>query len=560
MNYLVTFDTNNLDSLKTDILVIGTGVAGLRAAIESARYGKVLIVTKDKLRECNTELAQGGIAAVLTRNDTYESHLKNTLEVGDGLCNEEAVKILVEEGPLRIQELIDWGANFDKKDGNLLFTQEGGHSTRRIIHAKGDATGSEVEQTLISKAQLQENITILEDTFTIDLLCKDNICYGAIVQSKDTKRYVIYARQTIVATGGVGQIYRETTNSIVATGDGMAFAYRAGATLTDMEFIQFHPTTLYIAGASRALISEAVRGEGGILKNKYGMRFMVKYHPSLELAPRDVVSRSIITELKETNDAHVYLDVTHLDNEFLESRFPNIIRICLSFGINIKKDLIPVRPTAHYTIGGIKTDLSTQTNIEGLYACGECACLGIHGANRLPSNSLLECLVFGYRAGYAAGNSRKKIKSIPNISHTLEDKYMEESKLISDFLIRNQQSAISNHNATLKFPDIDIDDVRNSLKSLMWYNVGIEREKDKLVDAQKEIDFWSSYVMRKEFSIQKGFELQNMLTIAKLIQKAALMRKESRGVHFRKDFTEKNDANFKMHIEFQEYIQISCKD
>ncbi|MEW6095124.1 MAG: L-aspartate oxidase [bacterium] len=523
MRYLVTFDTNNLHNIETDILVIGSGVAGLRAAIEVAKYGKVLIVTKDKLHECNTELAQGGIAAVLTENDTYESHLQNTLEVGDGLCNEEAVRILVEEGPQRIRELIDWGADFDKKDGKLLFTQEGGHSTRRIIHAKGDATGVEVEQTLILKAQQKENITILEDTFIIDLLSEDNTCYGAIVQSKDKKRYVIFAQQTIVATGGVGQIYRETTNSIIATGDGMAFAYRAGATLTDMEFIQFHPTTLYIAGASRALISEAVRGEGGILKNKYGERFMQRYHPALELAPRDVVSRSILTELKETNDAHVYLDMTHLGDELLQNRFPNIMRICLSFGIDIKKDLVPVRPTAHYTIGGIKTDLATHTNIERLYACGECACLGIHGANRLPSNSLLECLVFGYRAGYEAGNYKEKIKSFPNISHAFEDKYIEE---------------------------LDIEDVRNSLKSLMWRDVGIEREKDKLLDAQKEIDFWSSYVMRKEFSTQPGFELQNMLTIARFIQKAALMREESRGVHFRNDFPEKNDAKFKTHIEF----------
>jgi len=522
VRYLVSFDTKKLPSIETDVLVIGTGVAGLQAGIEAASYGKVLIVTKDKLRECNTALAQGGIAVVLTEKDSYESHLQNTLEVGEGLCNEEAVRILVKEGPQRIRELIDWGANFDKKDGKLLFTQEGGHSTRRIIHARGDATGAEVEHTLVSKAHQKENITILENTFTIDLLCQDNICYGALVQSKNKKRYVIFAQQTILATGGVGQIYRETTNSIIATGDGMAFAYRAGAILTDMEFIQFHPTTLYIAGAARALISESVRGEGGILKNKYGERFMIKYHPALELAPRDVVSRSILTELKQTNDVHVYLDMTHLDDEFLDSRFPNIMRICRAFGIDIKKDLIPVRPTAHYTIGGIKTDLSTHTNIERLYACGECACVGIHGANRLPSNSLLEGLVFGYRCGYEAGTYKKKIKSFPHISYTIEDKSKEK---------------------------LDLEDVRNSLKSLMWRNVGIEREKDELLRAEKEIEFWSSYIMGKEFSTKAGFELQNMLTIARCIQKSALMREESRGVHFRKDFPEKNDTEFKRHID-----------
>lgn len=524
MRYLVTFDTDNLKRLNTDILVIGSGVAGLIAGIESAKYGKVLIITKDKLRECNTELAQGGIAAVLTKDDSYDNHLQNTLEVGNGLCNEEAVKILVKEGPLRVQELIDWGAKFDKKNGKLAVTQEGGHSIRRIIHAKGDATGAEVEHTLISKAYQQKNISILEDTFTIDLLCDENICYGAIVQSKNNERYIIFANQTIIATGGIGQIYRETTNSIIATGDGLAFAYRAKATLMDMEFIQFHPTTLYIAGASRALISETVRGEGGILKNKYGERFMAKYHPALELAPRDVVSRSILAELKQTNDTHVYLDMTHLDDELLQTRFPNIMRICKTFGIDIKRDLIPVRPTAHYTLGGIKTDLFTRTNIEGLYACGECACLGIHGANRLPSNSLLECLVFGYRAGYEAGNSINKIKSFPHISNTFKEKSIKE--------------------------ELDIEDVRNSLKSLMWRDVGIERERNKLLDAEKEINFWSSYVMNKEFSSQIGFELQNMLMIAQLIQKSALMREESRGVHYRSDFPQKDDANFKRHIEF----------
>ncbi|MEW6607192.1 MAG: L-aspartate oxidase [bacterium] len=519
MRYLVSFDTNKLPIIKTDILIIGSGAAGLRAAIEAANEGQVLIITKDKLKQCNTEIAQGGIAAVLTENDTYESHLQNTIEVGDGLCNEEAVRVLVEEGPQQIQNLIDWGANFDRKEGKLLFTQEAGHSTRRIIHARGDATGTELERILLAKVQLKKNISILENTFLIDLLTEDNICYGAIVQSKGKKREIIFANQTILATGGVGQIYRETTNSIIATGDGMAAAYRAGASLMDMEFIQFHPTTLYIAGAARALISEAVRGEGGILKNKYGERFMVKYHPALELAPRDVVSRSVLTELKLTNDTHVYLDVTHLDDEFLQNRFPNIMKTCHSFDIDIKKDLIPVRPTAHYTIGGIKTDLEGKTNIEGLYACGECANPGIHGANRLASNSLLECLVFGYRAGC----SKNKIKSFPHISYIFEGKYLK---------------------------DLDVEDVRNALKSLMWRDVGIEREKDTLVDAGKEIDFWSSYVLAKEFSTPDGFELQNMLIIGNLIQKSALMREESRGVHYRQDFPTKDDARFKRHIEF----------
>lgn len=348
--FLASFDTKDTPSIQTDVLIIGSGVAGLRAAIEAAKYAKVLIITKDKLSESNTEHAQGGIAVVLSQEDSFEKHIEDTLRVGSGLCNEEVVRILVEEGPLRIGELIQWGADFDKEDGGVSFTQEAGHSIRRIIHAKGDATGSEVERTLILKVKENNNIKILEYAFVVDLLHKDGICFGAIVDIKNEGRYAAYAQKTIVATGGLGQIYRETTNSIIATGCGMALAYRAGVSLMDMEFVQFHPTTLYIAGASCTLISETVRGEGAILKNRYGERFMSKYHPQGELAPRDVVSRAILKEMKETNDTHVYLDLTHLDSQFLQRRFPSITEACFSFGIDIKKDLIPVRPTAHYML------------------------------------------------------------------------------------------------------------------------------------------------------------------------------------------------------------------
>lgn len=515
--FLISFDTKKTPYIQTDILIIGSGIAGLCAAIEAAKYAKVLIITKDKLSESNTEQAQGGIAVVLSEEDSFERHIEDTLRVGSGLCNEKAVRILVEEGPLRIQELIQWGANFDKDDGRLSFTQEAGHNMRRIIHAKGDATGSEVERILILKAKENNNIKILEYTFAIDLLHKDGSCFGAIVDIKNKSKKIIYAKKTILATGGIGQIYRETTNSIVATGCGMAIAYRAGAQLIDMELVQFHPTTLYIAGASRTLISEAVRGEGAILKNKYGERFMFKYHPEGELAPRDVASRAILKEMKRTNDTHVYLDLTHLDSQFLKNRFPNIMKTCSSFDIDIKKDLIPVRPTAHYMIGGIKIDTNGSTNIRNLYACGETACSGLHGANRLASNSLLEGLVFGCRAGYSTGKSIKdgeKTKATPKIKSILDYGNSKE---------------------------LDIEDLKASLKNLMSRCVGIERDEKTLLEAGEKIDFWSSYVMKKEFSNPKGWELQNMLLIAKLIQKAALTRKESRGVHYRKDYPKQKE-------------------
>lgn len=521
--FLTSFNTKDIPSIHTDVLVIGSGVAGLCAVIEAAKHAKVLIVTKNNLSKSNTEKAQGGIAVVLSGKDSFQKHINDTLKVGGNISNKEAVRILVEDAPCRIKKLIRWGANFDSEGEKLLFTQEGGHSMQRIIHAGGDATGAEVEKTLISKVKENKNIEILEHAFAIDLLTKDETCFGAIVDEKNKGKKAIYAQKTIMATGGLGQVYRETTNSSVATGCGIALAYRAGTSLVDMEFIQFHPTTLYIAGASRTLISETVRGEGAVLRNKYGERFMFKYHKEGELAPRDVVSRAILDEMKETGDTHLYLDLSHLDPYFLQKRFPSIIESCSSFGVDIKKDLIPVRPTAHYMIGGIKTDTKGKTNIKNLYACGECACLGLHGANRLASNSLLEGLVFGTRAGKCvkAGEKSESIPEIENIVNSGNSK------------------------------NFDIEDIKNSLKSLMSRCVGIKRDKNLLLEAQKEINFWSSYVMKKEFFNPQGWELQNMLTVAMLIQKAALAREESRGVHYRKDYPYPNEKEWgKTHIEF----------
>lgn len=521
MSHLITFNSSFLSEIQTDTLIVGMGIAGLSAGIQAAKYGKVVIITKASLHESNTEHAQGGVAVVLSDNDTKESHIADTLLTGCSLCHDKNVKLLVEEGPQRIRELIDWGVKFDKSQGKLSFGQEGGHSIKRIVHANGDATGKEILRGLLAKAKANPNITLMKDVFVVDLLVKEETCVGAIIHSPLEALSVVFAKNIILSTGGTGQIYRETTNSKIATGDGMALAYRAGAILTDMEFIQFHPTTLYVAGASRFLISEAVRGDGGILRNKNGERFMFKYHPSGELAPRDIVSRGIWNEFKETNSVFVWLDVTHLDFEYLKKRFPNIVGTCLEFGLDIKTKWIPVRPTAHYMIGGIKTDEYGQTNIHGLYACGETACTGVHGANRLASNSLLEGLVFGYRAGERAGHTEKLLRK-QGFSNDIKDNIHQK---------------------------INVADVKNSLASLMLRNMGIERDEKGLLEAKKSIDFWMSYILNKEFSSPAGWELQNMLMVASLMQESALTRQESRGVHFRKDYPYQDDAHWKRHIE-----------
>ncbi len=522
--YLISFDNHTSSHVFTDVLIIGSGIAGLSAAIQAARHNSVLILTKDKIDENNTAYAQGGIAVALSPKDTLAKHAKDTLDAGQGLCNKIAVNRIVSEGPKRVKELIDLGAAFDKENSRLIFTQEGGHHFPRIIHAQGDSTGREVEHTLIHTMRENKNIKISEHTFAIDLITKDNICHGVVAWHAKKGVMLVWAKQTILATGGCGQVYRETTNPDVATGDGLAMAYRAGATLQDMEFVQFHPTTLYIAGAVRFLISETVRGEGGILRNKNGERFMPKYHPQAELAPRDVVSQSILKEMQKTDHTNVYIDVRHIPKERLYARFPKIKEICASFGIDIAKDLIPVRPSAHYMVGGIKVNRFSRTNIKQLYACGEVACTGMHGANRLGSNSLLEGLVTGYTSGIDACKSIRKMKPelLPYAIH--------ESMGLS------------------KISWLDLEDIQNSLKSLMWRDAGIERDERHLLEAEEMIEMWSSYVMDKEFSNPAGWELQNMLLVSRLIVSSAQKRKESRGVHHRSDYPETDNNHWKRHI------------
>jgi L-aspartate oxidase len=535
--YLIPFRSARLPQQFADVLVIGGGVAGLRAGIAAADAGAdVLLLTKDTLDESNTWYAQGGIAAVLQPADTVDSHVKDTLEAGCGLCDERAVRIAVEEGPRRVLELLDWGAKFDKQKGNaydLAFGLEGGHSFARILHAYGDATGRELAQTLIRAVRGREAVRISEKSFAIDLLGDEGRCLGALALI-DGKLTVIWAKRTILASGGAGQLYRETTNPRIATADGHAMAYRAGAALKDMEMVQFHPTTLYVAGSSRALVTEAVRGEGGHLVDRHGVRFMKEYHPMGELAPRDVVSRAIVTQIRKTNFTHVFLDVRHLEPTAFRARFPQLAALCDEFGIDPAKDRIPIHPATHYMIGGVEADQNGHTSLTGLYAVGEAACSGLHGANRLASNSLLEGLALGARAGADAANAAKEngAKEKAAAPQALDHKIPPSART-----------------------ELDIADVKSSLRSVMWRNVGIERTAERLAETRQIIDFWSQYVMDKTFSPSlgpaaaiAGWELQNMLTVCFLIATAAYTRTESRGAHYRLDHPDRDDAHWRTHL------------
>ena len=537
--YLVNVDSISAHQLFTDCLVIGSGVAGLRAAIEAAERRGVIVVCKGYAEDSNTFKAQGGIASVLDKADTFESHIADTLKTGCGICDEEVVDLVVRQGPELVEQLLKWGTEFDLKEDShfaeksqngvpekhIATTLEGGHSYPRVAHAHGDETGRAIAEALIGRVRHNPNIRILENFYTIDLLTDDNKCLGIIGHERNRGPQIIWAANTILATGGAGRLYRETTNPETATGDGIAMAYRAGAVLRDLEFVQFHPTTLYIAGATRALISETVRGEGAILLDNKGRRFMKDYHEAAELAPRDIVSRAILAQMRKTESTHVHLDVRHIDKAYFAKRFPWINELLESFDIDITHDLIPVRPSAHYMIGGVKTDLSAKTNIEGLYACGEIASTGLHGANRLGSNSLLEGLVFGTIAGQEV--SQKKKATAAHLKHPL----------------------IKYHTPPSDRTRLDTDDVRNSLRAVMWRNVGITRADRPLTEVQEIIRFWQRYVMDKIFDSPAGWECQNMLTVSLLMAQSAQQRRESRGVHYRRDFPETDDKNFKKHIE-----------
>ena len=523
--YLVPFNPRNLPHYFADVLIIGGGLAGLRAANAVDPRLSVLVVTKDVIQQSNSTYAQGGIAGVLDPDDRFEEHIQDTLVAGGTLCDQQVVDMVVREAPRRIQELQEWGTHFDEQAGRIVLGREGGHSKSRIVHALGDMTGREVMRAVIARTQALENVRIWENTFTLDLLTHDGACKGAIVATQHHEKMFVWARQTILATGGAGQIYRESTNPPVATGDGHAMAYRAGALMRDMEFMQFHPTVLYIAGGSRSLITEAVRGEGGRLVDKDGVRFMPQYDPRLELAPRDVVSQAIVSQMEKTRHPCVYLDVTHLDADFVRKRFPGIAAACLQFGIDITQDKIPVRPGAHYMIGGVSVDLAGRTSVPGLWAAGEVSSSGLHGANRLASNSLLEGLVYGAHAGEQAS--------------------IAASAMNGSF----QVSPIENPPVKAPSEPLDVADIRNSLKALMWRSAGVRRNRELLEEALDNVDQWRSYVLVRQFDDLAGWELQNMLTVSRVMIQSALAREESRGTHLRTDFPQADEA-WNRHQEF----------
>ena len=503
-------------SLETDFIVIGSGVAGLRASIALAESGaRVTVLTKDKASESNTEYAQGGVAVVLSDDDNAELHEEDTLVAGAGLCDPEAVETLVSDGTKYIKQLIEWGIEFDRAGGKLAFTQEAAHSRRRILHAHGDSTGKEIVRALIARARQEKRINLLPFANTESLLIADGRCLGVRFLDPILRApRDIAAKAVILCTGGAGQLYLHTTNPPVATGDGMAMAYFAGAEMADMEFVQFHPTALSLENAPRFLLSEAMRGEGGILRNAQGERFMDRYDERQELAPRDIVSRSIVAEMRRTGSRNVLLDMTALDETFLKERFPKIYETCKVYGLDIARDQLPVSPASHYCMGGIRTDLHGRSTVSGLYAAGEVSCTGVHGANRLASNSLLEGLVFGARAGEAAVKDRG------------------QSSVVSGQFSENPQSAIRNPQSSISTA------VKKRVKRVMWERVGILRDKDSLQRALLEFD----QIARSNLSTSSS----NFVTLATLFAKAALWREESRGGHFRDDFPKQREA-FRFH-------------
>lgn len=510
---LTAIEPRDLPHHFADVLVIGGGLAGLRGALGIPEPYRVLVVTKDEVRESNSAYAQGGIAGVLDPEDRFDDHIADTLRAGRGLCDPEVVAMVVREAPRRIAELVAWGTRFDEVDGHVALGMEGGHSHARIVHALGDATGREVMRAVIARARSTPNVRIWQNSFTVDLLTHEGHCRGALVWDRRRGASLVWARAVLLATGGAGQLYRESTNPPIATGDGHALAYRAGAVLRDMEFMQFHPTVLYVAGSSRHLLTEALRGEGAFLRDRDGRRFMPEFHPQAELAPRDDVSRAIVEVMARTQHPCVYLDLSHLDPARTVARFPGIAELLRGFDLDLARDPIPVRPGAHYFMGGVTVDAEGRTTLPGLWAAGEVSSSGLHGANRLASNSLLEGLVYGARAA-------DDIASV----------------LRADGPVRLEVPPIA-ADPTPAVPDgLDLADVRNALRSLMWRRVGITRDAAGLREAAEQVAFWCGYALPRAFDEPAGWTLQNMLTLAPLMIDAALRREESRGVHTRSDF------------------------
>ncbi len=511
--HLVGFDLRRRPHLEADVLVVGGGVAGLSTALAAAEAGKeVLLLAKGSISESNTFYAQGGVAAVLDASrreadDTVELHVADTLAAGAGLCDEVAVRDLLGAGAEAIEFLLRHGCRFDGPAGAPELTREGGHSARRILHANGDATGQEVVRSMVAAAAAHPRITVIDNAFAIDLITASGAVVGVLYYRRN-ELFAALGGAVVLATGGCGRVWRETTNPAVATGDGLAMAYRAGAQIADAEFMQFHPTTLYIAGGARLLITEAMRGEGAVLKNHDGVRFMPGYHADAELAPRDVVTRAIIAEIRASGFPHVWLDASHL-GPAVRARFPAIAQECSKLGIDIATQWIPVHPSAHYHCGGVTSDTRGRTALPGLWAAGEVGCTGLHGANRLASNSILEGLVVGIRAGIDAGAAggypgRVRCEAVP------------------------PEPAAD---------DLDVADLSRSLRALMWRQVGIERTGTELATARRSIAFWQAHQARGAFRDRAGWQLQNLLTVGGLVATAAEARAASVGTHFRSDST-----------------------
>jgi len=524
-----------------DFLVIGSGIAGLCYAIHASSYGQVVLITKKKDSESNTNYAQGGIACVMDPADSFKKHIDDTLSAGKGLCDKNAVTVVVEEGPERIRELLQWGVKFSKSDHEsnpygLHLGKEGGHSLKRIVHAH-DLTGKEVEEALISQVRQNERITLYENHCAVELITNHHLkkpwessqisCYGAYVFDTISRSVsTVLSKTTCLATGGAGKVYLHTTNPDIATGDGVAMAYRAGATIANMEFIQFHPTTLFHEKANSFLISEALRGYGAVLKDASGKKFMKKYHPMHSLAPRDIVARAIDNEMKITGKTCVFLDIRHAPAEKTKKHFPNIYERCKTYGIDITTDLIPVVPAAHYICGGIKVDTWGQSSIKNLYACGEVASTGVHGANRLASNSLLEALVFSKRAAQNASHHLRTAESIPTEKFTPWD---------DSGTIDNEEWILLSH------------DFRE-IQTIMWDYVGIVRSNVRLQRARRRINLLENeieqFYKRTKITPQL-LELRNIVATAKLIVYSAMKRHESRGLHYTTDYPNQNDQFWK---------------
>ena len=507
-------------SVRGDFLIIGSGIAGLRAAISLAEAGTVVILTKADPRESNTGYAQGGIAAAFGDDDSPDLHASDTMSAGDGLCAPEAVDVLVREGPRYVRELIDWGVAFDRDEGGQpALGREAAHSVRRVLHVR-DATGRSIGQVLGQAATVHPRVRVFDDALAMSLIVRGGVCRGATFLDRDGRVREAEAERTLIASGGAGQVYRETTNPAIATGDGIAMAFEAGARVADLEFVQFHPTALNVAGAPRFLLSEALRGEGAWLVNQAGERFVQRYEPAGDLASRDLVSRAIVKEMQRTG-APVFLSMAHLDAAYVRSRFPTITRVCRQAGFDLATDRIPVSPAAHYLMGGVQTDLHGRTSVDGLFAAGEAACTGLHGANRLASNSLLEGLVFGARAADAMkGTMTRAVLAGP----------------VESYCQGSSDAALP---------------AASDVRDLMWRQAGLVRSEDSLRPAVAQLTAWREAVARARDWTHADRELRrvaSLATVGLLIARAALRREESRGGHFREDFPRRDDIHWQKHV------------